>query len=428
VSELARRGRALNRDREIDRDAVFRLKYDALDRIWRRVRGHEDRAFARFQAEQAGLEQFAVYCALAERHGPNWREWPQPLRHPASSAVRGAARERSTADRVLFHQWLQFQVDRQLARASAVMPVMQDLPIGFDASGADAWAFQDVLADGISVGAPPDEFNTKGQDWGLPPFVPDKLRRAGYEPFVQTIRACLRHAGGLRIDHVMGLFRLFWIPNGREPKDGAYVAGHARDLLAIVALESQRARAVIVGEDLGTVEEDTRAQLAAKRVLSYRLLWFEKTPPSKFPVDALAAVTTHDLPTVAGLWSDGDLHEQKRLGLAPNERGTREIKARVRRLTRATARTPAPTVIARVYEALGRAPSRILTATLDDAQAVEERPNMPATREQWPNWKLALPEPIETVGENRLARRIARALGSARAGPRANAGKRRKRA
>ena len=152
---------------------------------------------------------------------------------------------------------------------------MQDLPIGFDAGGADGWAFQDVLANGISVGAPPDEFNTRGQDWGLPPFVPDKLRAAGYGPFAQTIRACLRHAGGLRIDHAMGFFRLFWIPVGAEPKDGVYVRNHAADLLAIVALESQRAQAVIVGEDLGTVEDDVRDQLAAKQILSYRSMWFE---------------------------------------------------------------------------------------------------------------------------------------------------------
>lgn len=409
-AELARRGRALNRERQIDRDAVFRLKYDALGRLWRRVREHDDAEFARFRTEPRGLEQFATYCALSERFGPVWRQWPQRYRHPSSPAVRTLLREPAIADRVLFHQWLQFQVDRQLARASSVMPVMQDLPIGFDASGADAWAFQDVLANGISVGAPPDEFNTKGQDWGLPPFVPDKLRHAGYEPFVQTIRACLRHAGGLRIDHVMGLFRLFWIPNGSEPKDGAYVAGHGPDLLAIVALESQRARAVIVGEDLGTVEEDARAQLVAKRILSYRLLWFEKTAPSRFPVDALAAVTTHDLPTVAGLWSERDLEVQKELGLSPNEKGTHEIKSRVRRMTRATPRTPSATVVARVYESLGRAPSRILTATLDDAQAVEERPNLPATTTEWPNWKLALPQPIETLAGNRLARRIAKAL------------------
>jgi 4-alpha-glucanotransferase len=290
------------------------------------------------------------------------------------------------------------------------MPVMQDLPIGFDMGGADAWEFQDVLAHGMSVGAPPDEFNTRGQDWGLPPFVPDKLRDAGYEPFVQTIRACLRHAGGLRIDHAMGLFRLFWIPLNAEPMDGAYVRSHPADLLSIVALESQRAQAVIVGEDLGTVEDETREQLAAKHILSYRLLWFEKTPPSRFPERALAAVTTHDLPTIAGLWSGSDLQAQQRLGLSPNAAGTAEIRSRVRRLTRSAETTAVGAVIARVHEALSHAPSRILTATLDDAMAVEERPNMPATTHEWPNWRIALPQPIESLKKSRLAGAIAAAL------------------
>jgi 4-alpha-glucanotransferase len=314
-------------------------------------------------------------------------------------------------DRIAFHQWLQYLVDRQLARASAALPVMQDLPIGFDAEGADAWAFQDVLAPGMTVGAPPDEFNTRGQNWGLPPFVPDRLRDAGYEPFAHTIRSCLRHAGGLRIDHVMGLFRLFWIPSGMDPGDGAYVQGNASDLLAIVALESQRSRAVIVGEDLGTVEPHVRDELAAANVLSYRLVWFEKTSPSRYPEAALAAVTTHDLPTIAGLWSGSDLDVQKALGLSPNEAGTRVIRSRIRRMTKATARTPAAEVVARVHESLSHAPSRILTATLDDAMAVEERPNMPATHDEWPNWRMALPRPIETLKEDRLASRIARALG-----------------
>jgi 4-alpha-glucanotransferase len=410
LSKMAVQGRALNQEREIDRDAIFRLKSDALNRIWKQRQGRTDQGFERFRNEQPGLEQFGTFCALAERFGTGWHSWPEEFQHPASPGVARAVADPELFDRIRFHQWTQYQVDRQLARASAAMPVMQDLPIGFDADGADGWAFQDVLANGISVGAPPDEFNTKGQDWGLPPFVPDKLRDRGYEPFAQTIRACLRHAGGLRIDHAMGLFRLFWIPVGAEPKDGAYVRGHAADLLAIVALESQRAKAVIVGEDLGTVEEEAREQLVAKHILSYRLLWFEKTPPSRFPERALAAVTTHDLPTIAGLWSDSDLHAQKQLGLSPNEAGTAEIKKRIKRLTRATTHTPLPSVVVRVHEALGRAPSRIVTATLDDAMLVEERPNMPATTNEWPNWRLALPEPIESLSESRVARRIARAL------------------
>ncbi len=410
VREIARKARRLNRERLIDRDEIFTLKNQALEAIWASARRHRDSEFDLFRREQAGLTEFATYCALAERFGPAWRQWPPEYRHPTSAAVEGFARAPKVRDRILFHQWLQFQVDRQLARASAAMPVMQDLPIGFDAQGADSWAFQEVLAHGISVGAPPDEFNTKGQNWGLPPFVPDKLRRAGYEPFVQTIRACLRHAGGLRIDHVMGLFRLFWIPAGMDPKDGAYVRSHAADLLAIVALESQRAQAVIVGEDLGTVEDDVRVGLAASDILSYRLVWFENDPPARYPEAALAAVTTHDLPTIAGLWSNSDLDAQRELGLSPNESGTMEIKARVRRMTRAGTGMDVAEVTARVYESLGKAPSRILTATLDDAMTVEERPNMPATNDEWPNWQQALPQPIESLKGSPLPERIARAL------------------
>ena len=408
---LARKARALNRDQLIDRDVVFELKMAALEALWSRIREHDDPEFARFVAEQgAVLEQYATFCALCERFGSGWHGWPANLQHPDGPAVRRAARDRPTALRIRFHQWVQYQLDRQLARASASLPVMQDLPIGFDPDGADGWAFQDVLARGISVGAPPDEFNTRGQNWGLPPFVPNKLRAAAYEPFVQTIRACLRHAGGLRIDHVMGLFRLFWIPSGMEPADGAYVRSPAGDLLAIVALESHRAGAVIVGEDLGTVEEDTRAELAARRILSYRLIWFEKNPPATFPEQALSAVTTHDLPTVTGLWTGSDVDAQRALQLAPNEAGTREIRDRVAAMTGATRRTPVATVIARLHAALASAPSRLLTATLDDAMAVPERPNMPATTHQWPNWCIALPQPIETLKKNRLAASIARAL------------------
>jgi 4-alpha-glucanotransferase len=409
VRDLARSAHRLNRERLIDRDEIFRLKSRALEAIWASARDRTDDRFEAFRREQSGLREFATFCALAERFGGGWRQWPAEYHRPDSPAVARIARSARIRERIAFHEWLQYQVDRQLARASAALPVMQDLPIGFDASGADAWAFQDVLAHGMSVGAPPDEFNTKGQNWGLPPFVPARLRSAGYEPFVQTIRACLRHAGGLRIDHVMGLFRLFWIPEGRDPRDGAYVESNGGELLSIVALESQRARAVIVGEDLGTVEESTREQLAAHHILSYRLLWFEKTRPAQYPVNALAAITTHDLPTVVGLWSGFDLDVQKELGLSPNEAGTREIRQRVQRMTRAASAPPAE-VVARVHEALARAPSRILTATLDDAMAVEERPNMPATHDEWPNWRLALPAPIETLKTSRLAKRIARAL------------------
>ncbi len=411
LSATAARARALNKERRINRDEIFRLKMGVLERIWEIIRRRDLPELDTYAAEHGpSLREFAVFCALAERFQSGWRGWPGEFRHPSSTAVRDVARLRPMADRIRFHQWVQLQIDRQLAAASRAMPVMQDLPIGFDADGADAWAFQDVLAQGISVGAPPDEFNTRGQNWGLPPFVPRRLRKAGYQPFIETIRACVRHSGGLRIDHVMGLFRLFWIPDGMEPRDGAYVRSEAQDLLGIVALESRRAGAMIVGEDLGTVEDDVRAQLAARNVLSYRLLWFEKGSPAKYPKQALAAVSTHDLPTIAGLWTGFDLQAQKEIGLFPNELGTREIRMHVRRLTDATPRTPLSTVVVRVHEALAAAPSRILTATLEDAMLVKERPNMPATTTEWPNWSVALPETIESLETSRVAARIARAL------------------
>jgi 4-alpha-glucanotransferase len=416
LETLAARGRALNALPRIDRDAVYRLKLEALERLWARFEG--DRAFDRYRAELGEpLAEFATFCALAEGHGRDWRRWPPDVRRPDGPGI--APFRAARADRIRFHAWLQWLVDRQLARASAEIPVMHDLPIGADPGGADAWAWQDVLATGVTVGAPPDLYNTQGQDWGLPPFVPHRLAAAGYEPFVQTIRATLRHAGGLRIDHVMGLFRLYWIPAGAAPTQGAYVRYPADDLLAIVALESHRAGAVVVGEDLGTVEAGVRERLRAHRVLSSRLTWFETSPPARYPRLAMAAVTTHDLPTVAGLWTGADLAAQKRLGLAPNEAGLRAIRERVRRLTGLADDAPPERVVERTYRRLGEAPSMLVTATLEDACAATERPNMPGTVAEWPNWCLPLPAPLEALERRPLPRAIAAALaGRARRRPR----------
>ncbi|HVW37287.1 MAG TPA: 4-alpha-glucanotransferase, partial [Pirellulales bacterium] len=223
-------------------------------------------------------------------------------------------------------QWL---LDEQLARAASELPFVQDLPIGIDPGGADAWVWQDVLASGCSVGAPPDMLNTQGQDWGLPPFIPHKLRSAGYRPFIETIRATLRHSAGLRIDHVMGLFRLYWIPQGFGADRGAFVRYQADELLAIVALESQRAGAFVVGEDLGTVEPGVREAMTEHGMLSYRVLWMEDEPPEEYPELAMVAVTTHDLPTIAGILSGSDLAAQRSLGLAPNEAAMRRLREKL---------------------------------------------------------------------------------------------------
>jgi 4-alpha-glucanotransferase len=408
LAGLAAVGHALNNERHIDRDAVFKLKMEALQLLWSHFSG--DSRFDRFCQEQGEpLEQFAVFCVLSERYNSGWHSWPVDYQNPHSSRVARFAADHG--ERVRFFQWVQWLLDVQLAQAAAEIPLMQDLPIGVDPDGADAWAWQDVFANDATVGCPPDEYNTKGQDWGLPPLIPWKLRRAAYEPFIQTIRATLRHAGGLRIDHVMGLFRLFWIPKGADPSAGTFVRYASDELLAILALESARAKAFIVGEDLGTVEEEARKRLADTGILSYRLLWFEDDPPADFPQQALAAVSTHDLPTIAGLWTGSDLDAQRELGLNPNEEGLNSIRERLAAMTGLSNRAPIDEVIERTYRLLAQAPSVIVSATLDDALAVEQRPNMPATtNESWPNWSLPLPKSQENLEQCRLALRIAHAL------------------
>ncbi len=416
LEEITRAAQELNRVPLIDRDRVFDLKMQALRPLWRGFDG--DPGFERFCARGGtDLQRFATFCALAEHHSSGWHTWPEHYRDPKSSAVDRFAKENQS--QVQFHKWLQWLIDVQLQRCSKHLALMQDLPIGVDPDGADAWAWQDVLATGVAVGAPPDEFNTQGQNWGLPPFIPEKLRQAQYEPFIQTIRAGFCHGGGLRIDHVMGLFRLFWIPAGTHASQGAYVRYDPDEMLAIVALESERAKAYVVGEDLGTVEKRAREKLSEYRVMSYRLLWFEKDDPESYPREALAAVTTHDLPTVAGLWTGSDLEKQRELGLKPNDESTAEIYQRLKSMANLKSESTLEEVIAGAYQLLGSAPCRILTAALDDAAAMEHRPNFPATNpDQNPNWSVALPAPIEDLISSELPRRIASVLARTASEPR----------
>jgi 4-alpha-glucanotransferase len=413
LAQLAAEARGLNALPRLDRDRVFHLKQQALRAIW--GEGAGDDQFTAFRREQGvSLERFATFCALAEQFGPDWRAWPEEYRRPDNAAVARFAVERS--GEVSYHAWLQWLLDRQLAAAARAIPLLQDLPIGMDPGGADAWEWQDLLAQEMVIGAPPDAFNATGQDWQLPPFAPAKLRAAGYEPFIQTIRAALRHAGGLRIDHVMGLFRLWWIPRGEHPQKGWYVRYPADDLLGIVALESHRAGAFIVGEDLGNVEPGVRQRLALRRMLSYRLLWFEAGPPAEYPELSMASVTTHDLPTIAGLWSRADEAAQRSIGLVVGDEMQR-LREHFRQMLGLGSDAAVAEVIEAAYGRLAQAPSRIITATLEDAQAMRERPNMPGTVEQWPNWSLALPQDIESMVEAELPRRIAAALGSEKPPP-----------
>jgi 4-alpha-glucanotransferase len=414
LGELVAAGRALNDGDVIDRDAVYALKMRALEELW--TERSSDPDFDSYRARQpASLEDLATYMALVERFGTERTEWPAAYRTSGSpDEVKWRA---ANSERIEFHIWLQWLLDRQLEEASGEIGLIHDLPVGIDPDGADAWLWQEVLPAGVTVGAPPDDFSATGQNWGLPPFDPWKLRSAAYRPFIETIRSALAHGVGLRIDHVMGLFRLWWVPEGMSAADGVYVRYPSDDLLNIVALESQRARALIVGEDLGTVEDGVREAMSARKMLSYRVLWFEEDLPTSYPALALAAVTNHDLPTVAGVWTQSDIAEQRDLGIEIDDNSSREMRERLERVAGATDGTAVEDVIYEAHRSLAGAPSMITIATLDDALVAPRRPNIPGTSDDdRPNWSIPLPEPIEALRDHDLAKRVAEGLSSGRSG------------
>jgi 4-alpha-glucanotransferase len=386
-------GRALSDAELIDRNAIWAHKRRVLRRIF--DTGADESAFRDWWWHQGQpLMDWASWCAIADVHGPDWHSWPAELRDPRGSGVADFVARAETE--VAFHAWLQWVGDLQLRAATEGITVIQDLPIGVAGGGADAWAWQDVLADGVSVGAPPDAFNTLGQDWGSPPLVPWRLQAADYEPFIQSIRATMAGAGGLRVDHVMGLFRLWWVPSDGSAADGAYVRYPYEDLLDIVALESHRAQAIVVGEDLGTVEDGVREAMAEHGILSYKLLWFEDDDPAQWPAEAMAAITTHDLPTVAGLWTGSDLAEQRAHGLGSDEDLERGRASLLEHLAGVPADASPAEAVEAAYRSLATAPSTLLSATLDDALSEERRPNMPGANDR-PNWCLPLPVPVEEL-------------------------------
>jgi 4-alpha-glucanotransferase len=418
---LAAVGRALNNDRQIDRDRVFAAKSEALGMLWSvfgDASANDQQAFEEFLLKRSSaLRPIATFFMLVEREGGDWRRWPAALQDAQSETVRTL----STAhdDRIRFHLWVQWLLERQLSAASDLggrrFDVMTDLAIGVDRAGADAWVTPGAFCLDVSVGAPPDDFNQLGQNWGLPPFNPWKLREHAYEPFVQTVRAAFTGAGALRMDHVMGLFRLYWIPDGCSARQGCYVYLPFRDLIGIVALESMRFGAYVVGEDLGTVEPYVREELSRAKILGYQLLQFEDGPAESLRSDVLAAFTTHDLPTIAGLWTGSDTREQLALSLSPNIDGLAKVRASIATRSGVTdndATTSINAVVHGVYADLAKAPCMILNATLDDALGVEERPNMPGTINEWPNWRIGLPKPLEAVLNDPCVDAVARTLGA----------------
>lgn len=426
LAELAAAAARLNDGDRLDRDTAYRLKAEAFALLAPSLQAAaRDRAFTAFrEREGEGLRDFATFCALAEVHGTPWQRWPAELRHPSAPGVARARRE--LAARVALHEWLQWRCDGQLraaqeAATAAGMPigVIHDLAVGVDPGGADAWALQDDLATGITVGAPPDGFNQRGQDWSLPPLLPERLAHTGYRPFRDMLRSVLRHAGGIRIDHAMGLFRLWWIPEGRPAAEGTYVRYPAEDLLGVLALEATRASAVVVAEDLGTVEDRVREALRRRGILSSAVLWFARTeldtvgsedgttardeplPAVAYPRDALASVTTHDLPTAAGFWTGETLRLQIELGLlgdetTPEDEAARaarrrdELRALLERSGLVAPGASAAELVVALHAFIAETPSRLAAAALGDALGDVRQPNLPGTRDEHPNWRLPL--------------------------------------
>jgi 4-alpha-glucanotransferase len=390
----------------------MQLKMEALHRIFTALGPDAGGSTFRHWREAAGpaLERWTHYCALAEAHGPSWRTWPVTLRRPDEPAVAEQA-ARVGEDHLRFHAWCQWLIDEQLREAGAggAVDVLQDLAVGFEGGGFDAWCDQDLLALTCRIGAPPDELGPEGQDWGLPPYVPWKLRAAAFEPFREAVRAVLAHAGGLRIDHVMGLFRQYWLPPGAGPEAGGYVRFPAAELLDIIVIEASRQGAFVIGEDLGTVENEVSAQLRTRGILGTTLGWFEDIPPEEYEPATMAALTTHDLPTAAGVITGADSAAIHRLG-------RRFDGARI--LARLEAMAPdavtVPETIVEAYRTLARAPTPLVLAQLDDAVCALARPNLPGTVDEWPNWCLPLPTGLEGLRSHPTALAVAAVLGETR--------------
>ena len=411
----------------IPRDPPWLAKMAALELLWPYARSAQ---VAALRAERgAALEEYALFCAIAEEHGLPWQDWPADLQRPDGPGI--AAARTALAERITFWCWVQLLVDEQLAGLGEGMAVgvVHDLAVGVDAGGADAWALQDALALATTVGAPPDSFNQQGQDWGLPPWRPDRLRELGYAPYREVIRGVLRHAGGLRIDHVMGLFRLWWVPAGSTAADGTYVSYDSDAMLGILALEAVRAGAVVVGEDLGTVEPRVREELTAAGVLGSAVLWFEEVDgtflrPESWRAAALATVTTHDLPTAAGFLAEEQVRVRAELDQLAHSVADEQVRVRRERAellamltsTGLLAEHDGDVALA-MHGVLAASPAQLVLAAFGDAVGDLRQPNLPGTVDEYPNWRLpvadgsgrplALEELLDAPGVRRLTALLA---------------------
>ncbi len=452
--------RALRATEQVDYRGVAQLKSQVLEVLYEYFRSHHltrnskrAHAFRAFQsAHGASLRPQALFEALQEYFCQQdsavwgWPVWPEAYRDPQSAEV--AAFCDAHRQRVEFFEYLQWQATSQLAAAGTRsrelglgVGVMLDLAIGVAEGGGATWMRRSLYALAASAGAPPDEINRLGQDWGLPPWIPHQLTAAAYEPFIELLRANMRDSGALRIDHVMGLRRLFWVARGLPVAEGAYVLYPFEDLLGILALESQRNGCLVIGEDLGTVPDEVRHALEPAQVLSTRLLYFERRDggrlkhPQEYPVNAMAAVTTHDLPTLAGFWQGLDIDLRERLHLFPDDEvrnqqlvSRAEDQAQLLVALDSEGLLPPgsglhPTaypqmtaaLAAAVYAYLARVPSKLLLVQLEDGFGVREQPNLPGTVEpMYPCWRLKMPLDLDQWPSSDYLQGIVQVLRQAR--------------
>ena len=425
---------------KIDRDSIWEAKSAALWQVFKVKRcDARQLAFAAFRRDGGqALRDFAVWCVLSEVHGTDWRLWPEEFQDPGSAATGEFAAAR--ARRVEFFEWLQWVAQQQLSSAQTAaeeagmgIGVLADLAVGVSAASAETWLMRDVFAAGVTVGAPPDQYNQGGQDWGQPPWNPLKLEELAYEPFRAMVQAALRRVGGLRIDHIIGLFRLWWVPQGLGPVGGTYVRYNHDALVGILALEAHRAQALVVGEDLGTVEPWVREYLSWRGLLGTAVLWWEYgsdgqlLPPERWREYCMASVTTHDLPPTLG-YLEGEhvrLREQLGLLLEPVAEelavAERERAFWVSRLIDYGVLDPARAddtleVMVALHRYLKLTNSKVLVASLADAVGEKRAQNQPGTMDEYPNWRVPLADadgrniPLEDVYQADLPRRIAEVM------------------
>lgn len=452
-AEMRRRLEAARATPFVDYPEVVALKLQALELVFGSFRLHHldgerhgaaserGAAFRRFQrAGGSTLRHLGVFQALSEHFGPgrSWEQWPDAFHDCDSAEVASFAADHR--DRVDFYHYLQWQAEGQLRAATQAardagmgIGLFHDLALAADRAGAETWMNRRFIAREVSLGAPPDEWNHHGQDWGLPAYNPHALRAAAYAPFAEILHANMGHGGALRIDHVMALERTYWIPRGADPRDGGYVRSPVADLIGVLALESVRHKCVVIGEDLGTLPEGFSARINAARILSYRVLYFTRDAhggflaPRRFPSSALVAISTHDLATFRGFWSGRDLDVRAELGLyvsKETETAARERRAQERRsLIGAFKREgllPASfpdepgtfsfELLRAALRFLARTPAMLLTMHLIDALGEENQVNLPGTVEGYPNWRRKIRMNLEELEGDAQLRALAAAV------------------